>query len=211
VGIIPSCVVESNPDLPKLEYDVNKANEILDSLGFVDTNGDGIRNLPDGSELQFQVIAWEQGKDMRVAEMLSQMLKEVGVEFDPYTNELSVLQKMIWVDRDYDMHIDFHDPYLIALSFATIDLVSLQYGTCSDPEFLDLYNATMSAKTPEELKDAVYNLQDYFAEELPGIPLYWSESLYPYRSDRFEGWVPLQGYGLTSHQSWFSIAPVNSE
>jgi peptide/nickel transport system substrate-binding protein len=209
-GIIPSSVVESNPDLPKLEYNLTKANEILDSLNFKDINGDGIRNLPDGSELQFQVIAWNDGKDMRVAEMLSHMLEKAGIEFKPYTNELSVLQKMVWDDRSYDMHIDFHDPYMTALGFATIDLVPLQYGTCNDPKFTVLYNSTMSAKSSEELKSAVYDLQDYYAEELPGIALYWSKSIYPYRSDRFEGWIPLEGYGLTSHQSWFSVKPADN-
>lgn len=208
-GILPTCVVESNPDLPNLEYNLTKANEILDSLNFKDTNGDGIRNLPNGSEMRFQVIAWNSQKHMRVAEMLSTMLRKAGIEFEPYTNELPVLQKMVWTDRSYDMHIDFHDPYMTALGFATIDLVPLQYGTCTDSRFSELYNATMSAKDQEELSRAVYDLQDYYAEELPGIALYWSKSIYPYRSDRFEGWVPLEGYGLTSHQSWFSIKPVD--
>ena len=207
-GILPTCVVESNPDLPNLEYNLTKANEILDSLNFKDTNGDGIRNLPNGSEMRFQVIAWNSQKHMRVAEMLSTMLRKAGIEFEPYTNELPVLQKMVWTDRSYDMHIDFHDPYMTALGFATIDLVPLQYGTCTDSRFSELYNATMSAKDQEELSRAVYDLQDYYAEELPGIALYWSKSIYPYRSDRFEGWIPLEGYGLTSHQSWFNIKPV---
>lgn len=209
-GILPSSIIESDPNLPKLEYNLTKANDLLDSLNFIDTNGDGIRNLPDGSELKFQVIAWNNQKHMRVAEMLSHMLKKAGVEFEPYTNELSVLQKMVWDDRSYDMHIDFHDPYMTALGFATIDLVPLQYGTCTDPKFSELYNVTMSAKTPEEMKAAVYGLQEYYATELPGIALYWSKSIYPYRSDRFEGWIPLQGYGLTSHQSWFSIKPMGA-
>lgn len=207
-GILPSSIVESNPDLPRLEYNLTRANEILDSLNFIDTNGDGIRNLPNGPELKFQVIAWNNQKHMRVAEMLSHMLRKAGIEFEPYTNELPVLQKIVWTDRSYDMHIDFHDPYMTALGFATIDLVPLQYGTCTDPRFSDLYNATMSAKDQEELSKAVYDLQDYYAENLPGIPLYWSKSIYPYRSDRFEGWISLDGYGLTSHQSWFSIKPV---
>jgi peptide/nickel transport system substrate-binding protein len=208
-GIIPSSVTEYDPDMPMQEYNITKANEILDSLNFKDTNGDGIRNLPNGTELKFQVIAWSDQKDMRVAEMLYHMLKKTGIEFDPYTNEMTTLQKMVWDDRSYDMHIDFHDPYMTALGFATIDLVPMQYGTCTDPRFSVLYNATMSAKTPEEMKEAVYNLQDYYAQELPGIALYWSKTIYPYRSDRFEGWVPLQGYGLTSHESWFSIKPVS--
>lgn len=209
-GILPSSIIESNPDQPRLEYNLTKANEILDSLNFKDTNGNGIRNLPNGSELEFQVIAWNSQKDMRVAEMLSTMLRKAGVEFKPYTNELSVLQQMVWTDRSYDMHIDFHDPYMTALGFATIDLVPLQYGTCTDPVFSDLYNSTMSARTPEEMKSAVHKLQDYYARELPGIALYWSKSIYPYRSDRFEGWIPLEGYGLTSHRSWFSIKPVQN-
>jgi len=209
-GIIPSGVVEYDPSIPKLEYNPGKANEILDTMGYKDTNGDGIRNLPNGSELKFNVIAWSSDKDMRVAEMLSQMMKKVGIDLEPYTNEMTTLQKMVWDDRDYDMHIDFEDPYMVALNFALIDLIPEQYGTCQDPVFEELYKKVMSATNENDLKSAVYELQHYYADQLPGIPLYWSKSIYPYRSDRFVGWVPLEGYGLTSHGSLFNVTAATT-
>ncbi len=39
-----------HPNLPQYDYDPEKANEILDSAGYRDTDGDGIRNDPDTGE-----------------------------------------------------------------------------------------------------------------------------------------------------------------
>ena len=42
------------PQRPPLrEYDLDKANEILDDLGWTDTNGDGIREDDQGNEIAF--------------------------------------------------------------------------------------------------------------------------------------------------------------
>ena len=40
----------------KMEYDQSKAGEILDRLKFVDTDGDGIRETPDGKDLEIEII-----------------------------------------------------------------------------------------------------------------------------------------------------------
>ena len=42
-----------NPDVPKSNTTPAKQNEILDSIGWVDTNGDGIREDNDGNTIQF--------------------------------------------------------------------------------------------------------------------------------------------------------------
>ena len=41
------------PDLSDdedFEFDLDKANEILDEAGYMDTNGDGVREMPGGGE-----------------------------------------------------------------------------------------------------------------------------------------------------------------
>jgi len=51
------------------------------------------------------------------------------------------------------------------------------------------------------MREAAWALQDYYAEELPGI------ALYLYRADPFEGWVTM-GSGIANYWSWFTIRPV---
>jgi peptide/nickel transport system substrate-binding protein len=208
-GLIPSSVAEYRPDIPKLEYNLTKANEILDSLEYLDTDGDGIRNLPNGKDLSIQLFAWPgEPKDERIAEMICYGLKKVGIDAQPLITEDATAQRIVYENKSFDMRVESHDPYMMALSFGLIDLVPVQYGTWDDPRLMELYNSTMSAKSSAELKSAVSDLQDYYAKEMPAIALIWQKSIYPYRSDRFEGWIPLQGYGLTSYQSWFAVKPA---
>jgi len=208
-GLIPSSVAEYNPDIPMLEYNISKANEILDSLKFIDTDGNGIRNLPNGADLRIELFAWpSEPKDERIAEMISYGLTKVGIDAEPLITEDATAQKIAYENKSFDMRVESHDPYMTALSFGLIDLVPIQYGTWDDPKLMELYNRTMSAKSQKELKSAAFDLQDYYAKEMPAIALIWQKSIYPYRSDSFEGWIPLQGYGLTSYESWFNIKPV---
>lgn len=210
-GMIPSASPEYKPDLPLCEYNITKASHILDSLNFLDKNGDGMRELPDGSDLMIEIIARPTDSDgMRIVEILSYTLKKAGINAVPLVPEATEANKRIYENKDFDMWVVSQDPYMSSLSFGTIDVVSTQYGTCDDPEYIQLYQNMMASKDSAELKEAAYALQDYYANEMPAIPLYWYRSIYPYRSDRFEGWIPVDGYGLTSHQSWFSIKPVQN-
>lgn len=208
-GLIPSASSDYKPGLPLCEYNITKANIILDSLNFTDTDGNGIRNLGNGSDLKVKLLTTPTDSDgKRIVELLSYTLKKVGIDAEPLIPDATQANKMVYTDRSYDLRVVSQDPYMSSLSLGTVDVVSEQYGTCDDPEYIKLYQNMMAAKDDIELKPAAYALQDYYAKEMPAIPLYWYRSIYPYRSDRFVGWIPIDGYGLTSHQSWFSINPV---
>lgn len=208
-GLIPSASPDYKTDLPLCEYNITKANLILDSLNFADTDGNGIRNLPNGSDLKVHLLTSPTDSDgKRIVELISYTLKKAGIDAQPLIPDATEANKMVYDDKSYDMRVVSQDPYMSSLSLGTIDVVSEQYGTCDDPEYIHLYQNMMSARDSAEFKEDAYALQDYYAKEMPAIPLYWYRSIYPYRSDRFEGWIPVDGYGLTSHQSWFGIKPV---
>ena len=40
-----------------IDYDLTKAQEILDSLDFIDRDGDGVRETPNGTKLSFEILA----------------------------------------------------------------------------------------------------------------------------------------------------------
>ena len=73
-----------NPEVEDLSYNVEEANRLLDKAGYIDTDGDGIRNWSDGSNLEYRLYS---GDDMdngpRVIEMVSDNLKEVGIYTEP--------------------------------------------------------------------------------------------------------------------------------
>ena len=70
--------------LPELAQDVDEANALLDEGGYVDADGDGWRDMPDGSELNVlitpQYNKTRQVLYLRIAEVLKTNLEAVGVQ-----------------------------------------------------------------------------------------------------------------------------------
>ena len=75
-----------NPDVRTYPYDPDKANEILDSLGWTDTDGDGIREDSGGNSIEFRLVT-NTGNSVRqeVTRIIQQGLEALGlkVEYEP--------------------------------------------------------------------------------------------------------------------------------
>ena len=46
-----------NPNVPQYNYNLQKAEELLDGLGYKDTDGDGVRENSRGEKLKYQLLA----------------------------------------------------------------------------------------------------------------------------------------------------------
>ena len=66
----------------EIEFDQAKANEILDSLGLMDTDGDGIRNRADGKNISFQVGLVNDVESPAMAEFIKQDWADIGIELN---------------------------------------------------------------------------------------------------------------------------------
>ena len=79
-SISPAAGDFHNPDVRRYEYDIDKANAILDGLGWVDTNGNGIREDPHGNEIEFS-LATNSGNSVRerVGDNISKGLEQIGL------------------------------------------------------------------------------------------------------------------------------------
>jgi peptide/nickel transport system substrate-binding protein len=62
------------------EFDPEKAKQLLDEIGMVDTDGDGMRELPNGEKLTLNMQFATQGIPAPVVEMVAQQWKNVGVD-----------------------------------------------------------------------------------------------------------------------------------
>ena len=211
-GYTPHTVPGHNPDLPKLEYNPEKAEEILDNAGFVDRDGDGLREAPNGSKLRIPITPYAVPHIIRAAEVINVQLRKVGL--DTYVEILSkaAVSKKFWTDRDYYIGIGYSTPYgdMLAESPANyfVDMPGM-YGTCKDPELVDLVEKAIYSKDIEELKERRSKIQEYIAREQPAIALIWGDAIYPYRTDKWEGWVPMYGYGPCNYWTWFNLKPIS--
>ncbi len=72
-----------NPNVRQYEYSIDKANEILDDLGWVDTDGDGIREDSEGRAIEFGLTT-NQGNHVRetVGSIVHEGLQAIGLDVD---------------------------------------------------------------------------------------------------------------------------------
>jgi peptide/nickel transport system substrate-binding protein len=105
-----------NPDVRKYEYDIARANEMLDSLGWVDTNGDGFREDGEGNEIAFSLVT-NTGNNVRgrVGGIVHQGMTEIGLKVDYELIEFGDLVSQLTQTYDWEaMIIGFtggSDPY----------------------------------------------------------------------------------------------------
>ena len=87
----------------EMAYDPDHARELLEEAGWVDRDGDGVRENADGLPLSI-TIKYNQGNDTRrdIAEIMQAQLAEVGIEVTPQVVEWSTLLNDINVERDFD-------------------------------------------------------------------------------------------------------------
>ncbi|MEE9598489.1 MAG: ABC transporter substrate-binding protein [Acidiferrobacterales bacterium] len=62
------------------QYDPAMAKALLDEIGMVDTDGDGMRNLPNGEKLTLNLQVATQGISIKLVELVGQHWKNVGVD-----------------------------------------------------------------------------------------------------------------------------------
>ena len=115
-SISPAAGDFHNPDVRKYDYDLDRANDILDGLGWVDTDGDGVREDGEGNEIEFTLVT-NTGNSVRakVGTIVHEGMGEIGLEVDYRVIEFGDLVAQLTATYDWEaMIIGFTggtDPY----------------------------------------------------------------------------------------------------
>ncbi|MEM3658547.1 MAG: ABC transporter substrate-binding protein, partial [Candidatus Hadarchaeum sp.] len=104
-GPIPVAMVDYyNPNIPVYTRDIQRAVALLQEAGWVDSDGDGIRDK-NGQPLQFSLMVRAgQTERMAVAEIIQSQLKDVGIKIIIEPLEWGAFLSKLWV-ADYDLEI----------------------------------------------------------------------------------------------------------
>jgi ABC-type transport system substrate-binding protein len=63
------------------EYDIPKAKALLDMFGYVDRDGDGYREMPDGTPLELRFNSTPTDRDKQFDELWKRSMDDIGVRF----------------------------------------------------------------------------------------------------------------------------------
>jgi peptide/nickel transport system substrate-binding protein len=192
-GCGPNFGDDLNPDLEITPFDLAKANQLLEDAGYLDTDGDGVRETADGQPLEFRLIyITDFPPAATMSEMIADWLGEIGISVLIESVDWGTWYYVVTDQRDFDMTIDF--------ALGNIDPVSMDYwhscwsaeiggystsGYCNeDFDFMvyDYWFGTDEAARQE----SNYAAQQMLHDDRPFIIVAGPKQIQAYRNDRFE-------------------------
>ncbi len=192
-------------------YDPEKAKKLLDELGWVDRNGDGIRETPDGKPVEFEI--WPPSYDparVRAAEMIRDYLKEIGVKVDV---KIGDWKGVVWPGikakkfQSFILGAGPTEPDLDWMRLRFKTGAPSNYYNLSDPELDKLLEEQAVTIDQAKRKEIGCKIQKRIAELVPLITLYYPVIISPYRTDRFVGWVPVKTQFINNMWSMVNLRP----
>ena len=102
-AISPAAGDFHNPNVRRYEYDIEQANEILDGMGWTDTDGDGIREDGEGNRIEFTLVT-NAGNSVRerVGTIIHRGMGELGLEVDYQLIEFGDLVSQLTSSYDWE-------------------------------------------------------------------------------------------------------------
>ena len=179
-SISPAAGDFHNPNVRRYEYDLDKANEILDDLGWTDTNGDGIREDDQGNEIAFSLVT-NTGNTVRgrVAELAHQGMQKLGLRVDYRLIEFGELVGQLTATYDWEaMIIGFTggtEPHFGINFWHSAENLHLWYPNQPEPatgweaRIDELYVTASRELDRTKRLDLYHQAQEVAAENLPVI------------------------------------------
>ena len=177
-----------NPNVRKYEYDIAQANEILDGLGWVDTNGDGIREDGAGNEIAFTLVT-NTGNNVRarVGAIVHEGMTAIGLKVDYRLIEFGALVGQLTQSYDWEaMIIGFtggSDPYSGITFWHSGEALHLWHPNQPQPateweaEIDELYIKGSQELDRDRRVEYYHRAQEIAAENVPVIYTTLSERL----------------------------------
>ena len=187
-SISPAAGDFHNPNVRRYEYDIDKANAILDGLGWVDTNGNGTREDAQGNEIKFSLVT-NSGNSVRerVGEIVRQGMEDIGISVDYKLIEFGDLVSQLTQTYDWEAMIigltggpDPHSGMSIWHSGENLHLWYPNQTTAAtdwEAEIDELYIMASRELDPDKRIELYHRTQEIAAENVPVIYTTLSERL----------------------------------
>jgi peptide/nickel transport system substrate-binding protein len=214
-----------------IAFDPEGANQLLDDAGYLDTDGDGVREMPadsidPGRPLEFRYYVRSNDQTtIDAAPFIQKYLEDIGIqtEVEAVTStRLGDIENAGEFDLAHWSWLPDLDPDS-ALGWFTCDARPPDGSTYDNddsyycnPQYDELFNQQRSELDLDKRWDIVHQMQQILYEDSPYVILWYSPILDAYRTDTFTGYKPqpleqgdpLEGYSGIG-DVWLSLRPVS--
>ncbi len=191
--VIPTSMGEwHNSDVVDIPFDPVEGSRILEDAGYVDSDGDGIREDLEGNPMEYRLYAEDTATNARIIEIISDGLAQIGISAPPTVMDEDSL---IGLYPDFDFDLIYWgwgldpDPDFAMLIFTCDQREEGGWsdsGYCAE-DFEQMYYDQGHATDHDERVQLIWDMQEYLFEQRPYIVLTYPEYIQAYRSDRFTG------------------------
>ena len=212
-GIIPPGSPWHNPNTKQYDFDLDNAIKMLDKLGYVDRNQDGIRETSGGESLEFNLMV---STDERDAQLVQDMLKQAGIKVNIHKVDIATFTASM-SESNYDMAITSHigvsgDPDFLRRWFmgTEYNAKASRGSVLENEQFKNLAEKQLMIADFDQRKEVVDQLQDVLAEEVPTLVIYHRPFYWMYDEEYFNGWFNTWGgiaNGITSWENKAAFLP----
>lgn len=194
-----------------------KAEALLDAAGYVDTDGDGIREK-DGVPMEFRLYAIESTTvDVRAAQIFRDACAEIGIKLTLTTMDENTMGDAIFDPdtADFDLFVwgwdtNFLDPGDL-LSIPLTDQIGNNNDMYySNPEYDEMYTEQSQEMDEAKRIEIVHEMQKIFYNDCSYIVMWYQDKLQAYRTDNWTGFVECPGgiiYNVT-YDNYVKIQPA---
>ncbi len=216
--VTPGDPIFYNPNVTQYPYNVTKANQILDSLGWKE-GSDGVRTTTNGTRLEFPFLeASDSATYLRIGEFIQSNFAQIGVKLDlvPTAFKTVISQEMAGTYT-----IGMFDWFSISveptkdLQYMFLPGAFLNVYGYNSTEFNNLFSHYGLASNFDQYRNDIFQMQQVLSDDLPILTYAFSVSICAYRTDKFQGWVvpvisddPYQG--ILNWYSLMDLQPVTA-
>jgi peptide/nickel transport system substrate-binding protein len=191
--VVPTALGDwHNSDIQPIPFDIAEGNRILDEAGYMDSDGDGVREYSDGTPLEYRLYATDDASNARILEIISDGFSQIGISAPPtLMDEDSLIA--LYPAFDFDLvywgwGLD-PDPDFAMLIFTCDQREEGGWsdsGYC-DEDFEQMYLDQGVAFDRETRREIIWKMQEKLFNERPYIVLTYAKNIQAFRSDRFTG------------------------
>jgi len=171
-----------DPNINPLPYSQEQAASILSDAGYVDSDGDGYLESPNGDNLEFNLIwkksigSTDQPRQNTVKDFIQNMA-EIGIKITSNPQEGDFFSEAIFYDRDFDLTLiewTFDPQYDIRPLFHSnhIRRGGKNVGGYSNSTLDNLFEKLYEAETYQDEFRIASQIQKVLAEDVPHIFMY---------------------------------------